>query len=154
MKQHFVNLIDVLSATVGTRIEIGSESRVFCDFDEFPVLIEFLESAEQILLAVSLGTPPERNREEFYRKLLQGQYLFHQTGGATLALDVEGRFVTLQAVKDIRVLTAQNFPVFMENFLRVAEYWHGQCQGEPQAVSGAGEQDEDPPIDQEGMLRI
>ena len=69
-----------------------------------------------------------QGRELFYQKLLQGQYLFHQTCGATLALNVELTFVTLQIVKDMQTLTVQNFPILVANFLRTAEYWHARCE--------------------------
>ena len=67
-------------------------------------------------MAASVGAVPTQGRELFYQKLLQGQYLFHQTCGATLALDVELTFVTLQIVKDMQTLTVQNFPTLVANF--------------------------------------
>jgi hypothetical protein len=136
MQNSFQTLIDFLSKEVGADIEVGNDTRVFCNFDEFPVLIEYLEGADQILLAVSIAPVPDQNREAFYRTLLQGQYLFYKTGGATLALGNESNFVNLQVLKDLCALTPQNFLTLMENFLHVAGYWQTICA---EAAQNAGE---------------
>jgi hypothetical protein len=127
MQNFFQCLIRSLSDVVGELLTIEEETRVHCDFDQFPVLFQYLPDAEQVLLAVPLAEILEDNREARYHALLRGQHLFHQTGGGTLSLDEEGRFACLQVVKDIRSLTPENFPVFVENFLHVAQYWQGRC---------------------------
>ena len=109
-------------------LKVGDDGKIFCDCGEFPLLVEYLEGPEQVFMTASVGTVPTQGRELFYQKLLQGQYLFHQTCGATLALDVELTFVTLQIVKDMQTLTVQNFPILVANFLRTAEYWHARCE--------------------------
>ena len=127
MNQIFSSLIDALSAKVGVKLEISDECRLLCDFDDFSLLIEYLEGGEQILLAVPVGSPPKSGREAFYLKLLQGQYLFHETGGATLALDTLAQFVNLQVVRHIRTLEAPDFLVLVEDFLNLAAYWRERC---------------------------
>ena len=127
MQKHFQELVRALSEKANTAISVGDDGRIFCDCGEFPLLIEYLEGPEQVFMAASVGAVPTQGRELFYQKLLQGQYLFHQTCGATLALDVELTFVTLQIVKDMQTLTVQNFPTLVANFLHTAEYWHARC---------------------------
>lgn len=127
MQKHFQELVRALSEKADTAINIGNDGKIFCDCGGFPLLIEYLEGPEQVFMAASVGAVPTQGRELFYQKLLQGQYLFHQTCGATLALDVELAFVTLQIVKDMQTLTAQNFPTLVANFLHIAEYWHARC---------------------------
>jgi hypothetical protein len=126
MQHFFQRLIQSLSDAVGTPLAIEEETRVHCSFDQFPVLIQRLPEADQVLLAVPLAEIPEDRREARYRALLHGQYLFHQTGGGALSLDEEG-FACLQALQDIRSLTPENFPVFVENFLHIAQYWQERC---------------------------
>lgn len=127
MQKHFQELVRALAEKANTAIKVGDDGKIFCDCGEFPLLIEYLEGPQQVFMAASVGTVPTQGRELFYQKLLQGQYLFHQTCGATLALDVELTFVTLQIVKDMQTLTVQNFPTLVANFLHIAEYWHARC---------------------------
>ena len=128
MNQIFSTLIDALSVKVGVKLEISNGHSVLCDFDDFSLMIEYLEGGEQILLAVPVGPPPKANREAFYLKLLQGQYLFHKTGGATLALDTLAQFVNLQIVRHIRTLETPDFLALVEDFLNLAAYWREQCE--------------------------
>ena len=127
MQKHFQELVRALSESANTAINVGEDGKIFCDCGEFPLIIEYLEGPEQVFLAASVGAVPTQGRELFYQKLLQGQYMFHQTCGATLALDVELTFVTLQIVKDMQTLTVQNFPTLVANYLHVAKYWHARC---------------------------
>jgi hypothetical protein len=141
MHDFYRRLIESLSETVGEPLAIEEETRVHCDFDQFSLLIQYLPDAEQVLLAAPLAEIPEDKREARYRALLHGQYLFHQTGGGALALDEEGRFACLQAVKDIRALTPENITVFVENFLHVARYWRDRClAADPDAEETAPEE--------------
>jgi hypothetical protein len=137
MQKLFQTLIRALSETVGTPLEIAEGTRVNCNFDQFPVLIQYLPEAEQLLLAVPVAEVPGENREALYRELLHGQYMFRLTGGGTLSLDENARFVCLQAVKDLRSLTPENFVVCLENFLHIAEYWHKHCLESDPAASAA-----------------
>jgi hypothetical protein len=137
MQAFFQHLIQSLSDAVGEPLAIKGETRVHCDFDTFPVLIQYLPDAEQVLLAVPLAEIPEDNREARYRALLHGQYLFHQTGGGALSLDEEGRVACLQVQKDIRSLTPENFTMLMENFLHIAQYWRDRClSADPAGAEG------------------
>jgi len=128
MNRNFKTLIDALSRKLGVTLEAAADDRVLVDFDDLALLIEYLEAGEQILLAVPVGSPPKNNREAFYRKLLQGQYLFHKSGGATLALDTLAQFVSLQIVRDLRTLDEPGFLTLVEGFLDVANYWRKECE--------------------------
>ncbi|MDR1947270.1 MAG: type III secretion system chaperone [Desulfovibrio sp.] len=148
----FQSLIRSLSETVGVPCEITDEEQISCNFDRFPVLIQYLPGAEQVLLAVPAAEVTAENREALYRELLHGQYMFQLTGGCTLSLDEEARFVCLQVAKDIRSLTPENFIVCMENFLHIAEYWQKRCEGfesaEKAPVSAENREDNG------GMMRV
>jgi hypothetical protein len=145
----------VLVKYLGAEIQAGEgETRVFFDFEDFPVLVEYLADARQVLLAVSVAALPEKNRAALYLALLQGQYFFQRTAGATLAVDEEARFAALHLVTDIETLTPENFPALMENFLRVAEDWHDTIErfgAEESAPSPAVTADL--PLDPGSMLR-
>jgi hypothetical protein len=155
MQAHFERLTQSLAQFLGAEFQVSEgETEVFFDFEDFPVLVEYLADARQVLLAVPVAALPEKNRTALYLALLQGQYLFQRTAGATLAVDEEARFVALHLVKDIETLTPENFPVLMENFLRVAEDWRDTIErfgAEETAPSPAATADL--PLDPGSMLR-
>jgi hypothetical protein len=139
MNNIFNELVAALSNAVGVELETAEDTRVLASFDDLPVLIEYLPDDEQILIAAPVGKVPGNGREAFLQRLLQGQYLFHQTGGATLALDMAGEAVSLQLVKDIQTLTPVSFLTLMENFLRVAGHWGAICEEADTAPAASGE---------------
>jgi hypothetical protein len=151
MENAFTALIQALSARVGTTLEITDDGTVHVDFDATPLLIKHLADAEQILLAAPVAEVPAAGREGLYRALLQGQYIFAGTRGATLALDAEERFVCLQMAPSLHALTLENFPVLVENFLNMADHWRARCQEATEGETGSGEAASAP---EAGMLRI
>ena len=159
MENAFTGLIQALSAQLQGRLqaqlEIRDSTKVHVNFDDIALLIEHLPDAEQVLLAAPVADVPAGNREAFYRLLLQGQYIFAETGGATLALDREERFVTLQIAPSLRALTRENFPALVENFLNMAEHWRKRCLETAKERAEEGEASPAPAFPPEAvMLRI
>jgi hypothetical protein len=152
MENAFAGLIQALSDTLGTQLEIRDKTRVHVNFDNIALLIEHLDEAEQLLLIAPLADVPATGRENLYRSLLQGQYAFAGTSGATLAADKDERFVCLQIAPSLRALTRENFPALVENFLNMAEHWRKRCTAasEPEQPPAATETGSAP----EAMLRI
>ena len=154
MQNAFTGLIQALSAQLKSRLEIADGSKVHVNLDDNALLIEYLPNAEQLLLAVPVSDVPATGREKLYRELLQAQFIFAGTRGATLALDQEERFVCLQMAPSVHALTRENFPVLVENFLNMADHWRKRCQeiadeGAEESGTPAPE-----PTPEAGMLRI
>ena len=143
MPNAFTSLIQGLSAHLGVELEPADESTVHVSFDGLPLLLEHLPDAEQILLAAPIAPAPPQGSEAICRELLKGQYLFAETMGATLALDAEENFVCLQIAPSLRVLTPENFPILVENFLNVAEAWRERLKT-GQTVEAPREEAADP----------
>ena len=127
MSNAFAGLIEALSARVNVELAIEDGDKVQADFDDFALLIQHLPGADQVLLAVSVAEVPADRRLELYRDILTGQFLFERTQGASLALDPAEKFICLQILQPLLVLTKDNFPDLVENFLNQAEFWRGRC---------------------------
>jgi hypothetical protein len=129
MNDVFKSLIESLSLKLDMEITLADEQRAEVDFDGFALLIESLPDAGQILLAASIAAVPEGEDERLrlYRELLKGQFLFAGTQGATLAIDENETFVSLQIAPYTAALTRENFPVLVESFVDMAETWYGRC---------------------------
>jgi hypothetical protein len=157
MQQHFNRLIQSVAEQLGQQVEAGEEeTRISFEFEDGPVLVEHLRDARQLLMAMPLADLPEENRAALMLALLQGQYFFHQTAGATLAVDPEASFISLAVIKDMETLTPENFPDLMENFLRVADFWRGEIEkfGEGRMEASAEEALPNPVTFAGGMMRV
>jgi hypothetical protein len=127
MSSAFAGLIASLSARINVELAIEDDVKVRADFDDFALLMEYLPGSDQVLLAASIAEVAAGNRLELYRDILQGQFIFRQTQGASLALDPAEKFICLQILQPLLALTKDNFPDLVENFLNLAEFWRGRC---------------------------
>ena len=127
MDNAFAGLVRALSLKVRHELEITGGVKVYVDFDDFALRIEYLPEAEQLLLAAPIFDVPATGREALYRALLQGNFLFVGTHGTTLALDNKESFITLQLFRDMAALTQDNFPLLVEGFLNAAQEWRDRC---------------------------
>lgn len=93
----------------------------------FLLMVHVLEDSRQLLLGTCVAELPAGNREKLYLTLLQGQYFFQSTAGGTLAVDTEEKFVTLQVVYPVSLLSAESFIHMTERFMQAAEYWRDIC---------------------------
>jgi hypothetical protein len=130
MQAHFTRLIRALASRLGQESPADeAETRFFFDFENCPLLIEHLAAPRQLLLAAPVAELPEGNRAALAMALLKGQHLFHKTAGATLSVDPNERFVGLAVAKELEILTPENFPGLVENFLQVADTWREFVEG-------------------------
>ena len=142
MSNAFAGLIESLSVRVNVNLAIEDNVKVRADFDEFALLIEHLPGPDQVLLAAAIAEVPAGNRLELYRGVLKGQFIFGQTQGASLALDPAEKFICLQILQPLLVLTKDNFPDLVENFLNQAEFWRRRCQSLAETPEDSQEADQ------------
>lgn len=130
MYEHFQSLLSFLAVQHDAQLEYAEDGKdVSFVADGFYVMCSFLEGTEQMLLSTCVAEIPETDRQALYFKLLNGQYFFRETGGATLAVDGEEKFVSLQIVRDLRTLTPERFAAILDNFLTAASLWRGRVDG-------------------------
>lgn len=157
MRNHFEQLIERLAETCGATTEKTNEGLdISVVFGDFLVMFSYLDDAEEVLLTTSVADLPQENREAVLLSLLQGQYFFRDTVGATLAVDTEGRFVTLQLARHLTLLSEANFSTLVENYLNVAKAWRERLEAAAGEGREAPHQDDaapDPTLEM-AMLRV
>ena len=80
--------LEILCAEYGAELELSGDSlEATIPASGFLQMLSHLRSADRILVSTSVGPLPEENREEMLFELLNGQYYFRRTAGATLAAD-------------------------------------------------------------------
>ena len=129
MQNHFERLVESLTADYGAAVSRSEDGLDFTvEAGAFLLMFSYLAEAEQMLVSTCVAEPPAAGRERLYFRLLNGQYFFSETAGATLAVDSDERFVTLQIVRHLAGLTPENFPVFIEHFLQTALLWRNRIE--------------------------
>ena len=113
------NLIKALADKLGDNAIIkDSDVQYTVQMQDFLLMVHKLESSSQLLLCTSIAPVPEHNRQKLYLRLLQGQYFFQETAGATLSVDNEEKFIALQYVQHLSALSPDVFINVVERFMR------------------------------------
>lgn len=121
-------LVEPLRENLGAfAVTMDTDHQYTVEMEGFLLMVHHLEGAGQILLSTCVAPLPRERREDTYLALLQGQYFFQRTAGATLAVDNDASFIVLQAVYSMRLLTADTFVHAVERIMQAAEYWRGEC---------------------------
>lgn len=142
MNTFFAELLDRLRLTLGlTDLRMDDSRQCSLEMDGFLLMVRYFPASNEILLSTSVARLPAETgnaqRLVLYRRLLQGQYFFQHSAGATLSLDSDESLVALQQVENIRVLDHDGFLRMVEHFMQVADYWREQCQHCLQAPASA-----------------
>jgi len=80
------------------------------------------DSSGELLLLGEIGRAPEGAEAAVYAALLQANNLWAGTGGATLALDLEGQAIAC-AKLPLAALTAATLSDALSDFAETLEYW-------------------------------
>lgn len=120
------NDINQLLADFGKYLGLESlaldESGYCClTFDEVYVNIEAVGDSSLVLLYSSLGVVPEDAGREVYARLLEANYFFHQTAGATVGLESGTGLVAMTQIVDVAHMELPDWEAVMKGFIDAAE---------------------------------
>lgn len=96
------------------------------------------EADENVYLFGEIPNPVAGREEAFRKTLLEANYFFNGTGGATLSINPETGAYTLIAVEKLDRLSPESFFAFVEKFVNSLSTWKAI------AIS-AGDSDNDAP---------
>jgi hypothetical protein len=124
MKSQFSDLLHNFGKTIGLPDLAPDETGYCClMFDENVVNIEFDEATEQVFLYSNVGDLPKEGREGLYEMLLEANYFFRGTRGATLSVDTGSDRVVAAYQVPLGALGNSQFESTVENFVHVTESW-------------------------------
>ncbi len=106
-------------------IDPNSESRVAFQINRFPIQCTVIDP--EILLFSPISPPPKENREEFFIKTMQANFLGQGTGGSVIGLNEDESFLTLSLSLPYEV----SYDVFkerLEEFVNFLDFWKQQIQ--------------------------
>lgn len=121
----FKDLIAGLAEKVGLagEVETDDESRCLLEFDGMGVVIQGVDAAETVILLSPVGMPPPEDPAQLYKALLEANYLFQGTSGATLSVNPDGGGVMLCRQLDARALDVDGLMAALDAFLNTLAAW-------------------------------
>lgn len=123
-------LLSEFGKTVGIPDLCFDENGYCClFFDDMVVNMELAEDGDHLFLYSNVGEIPEGNLPAFYEMLLEGNYFFRKTRGATLGIDRDANIVLLIYRRPTLNLELSDFEQLIENFVNVTESWTRNING-------------------------
>lgn len=98
-------------------------------FDDFQVMFHYAETRSLVLMVGELGELPPENGDFAQKQLLEANYLFLKTSGATLCLNPENARVTLCRTEPLEWLDVERFSKLVDGFVNDMSVWTGLIKG-------------------------
>ena len=120
----FHELIQAFGTRLNLAIESDANGVYSFDIDHLHFTIHDLSPQDQVAFTGDLGLPPTgQTLEGLYRLLLESQYLFQETHGATFSIHPDTKHITLCRVLPLMSLDADSFFAAVEQFVNTLEAW-------------------------------
>lgn len=124
----FSNLMRDFGQIIGLEgLVPNDDNECVLEIDNFIVTLSG-QGDDFLLIYSTVGTLPEKNREDLYARLLSGNYFFAETGGATLAVNPDGGDIQFLYGVNVKGMDAGALSRIMENYLDRLEHWSGVCK--------------------------
>lgn len=132
MHDHINRLLTDFGNALGLDGLSLDESGYCClSFDEVVVNIESVGESSLVLLYSSLGALPADAGPEVYRRLLDANYFFQGTGGATIGLDTGTGAVAITRVVEAAGMEVLDWEAAIKAFIDAAERGAELLSAEP-----------------------
>ena len=103
------------------------------------------EAGEKVYLFGEIPSPVPDKEEAFRKTVLEANYFFNGTAGATFSINPETGAYTLIASERLDRLAPESFFAFVEKFVNTLAVWNGFSNGSgPQTEPSAEPQDDAP----------
>lgn len=106
-------------------IDLELDETKSCNFsaDDIEVTISLLDELNILVLTGDLGASPEFGHERLHKLMLESNYLFNATQGASLALNEANGHVCLGRYFPVQLLDDDIFYAHVEQFINVGQFW-------------------------------
>ena len=116
----FETLIAALGAKLGVELD-GTGGACGLDVDGVDVVLQ--DAGDWLLVHADLGEPPPQDPAALHRAMLEANFLYGGTGGATLALGSSDGHAHLQKFTWLERLDADGALLFVDRFAETAARW-------------------------------
>ncbi|MCR5084979.1 MAG: type III secretion system chaperone [Succinivibrionaceae bacterium] len=115
------NLIHNLCERIGLHIELDASNSCTFEAGEILLSMTFLEETNEVALHADLGPLPTEGREALLLSLMQANYRYRETHGATLSVSDDGERLALFKLLPSDALDDRRFMDITERFVKSAE---------------------------------
>ena len=91
--------------------------------DDMAISVSEIAELDSVVLNGALGEPPPQGLAALYRAMLEANYGFAGTAGATLSVNPANGELTLTRLAPLALLDADGFLALLESFVNVLEAW-------------------------------
>lgn len=138
MNDHINRLLTDFGNALGLEGLALDENGYCClSFDDVVVNIESVGDSSLVLLYSSLGALPADAGPEVCRRLLEANYFFHGTGGATIGVDGPTGGVAITRVVDAAGMEVLDWEAVIKAFVDAAESCAALFEVAPAAAEAA-----------------
>lgn len=140
MSAHINDLLQQFTRSIGIAdFALDAQGYACLQMDELLVNFEHVEHTDTLLLYAVMGTLPAAPSTALYAQLLEANFFFNGTGGATLGLDKDAGMVVLTQALDCSGKTMEMFERCLDSFVNASQQWSQTLTlaHAPQADAGA-----------------
>ena len=116
-------LIKKFGEKIGVNLPPDEDNVYTFEVDEMIVTFNVLPELDEIVLSGDIGEPPPEHLENLYKTMLESQYLFNGTAGATISLNSETNRFSLCKALPCKILDGDLLYAETENFINTLEVW-------------------------------
>jgi len=119
----FEELIQQLGGRLGVELTVDAEHACRIGVDDMFVTIQSVEEAGVVSLYADVGEAPPQGLEELLSAMMNANYLFQGTSGATLSRNPEDGHFVICRYDSLAYLDIDGFTTRLEQFVNVLETW-------------------------------
>ena len=116
----FQNIIAALGGKLGVELD-GADGACGLAVDGVDVVLQ--DAGDWLLVHTDLGEPPPQDPAALHRAMLEANFLYGGTGGATLAVSPADGHAHLQKYTWLERLDAESALLFIDRFAETAARW-------------------------------
>ena len=116
----FQNIIAALGGKLGVELD-GADGACGLAVDGVDVVLQ--DAGDWLLVHTDLGEPPPQDPAALHRAMLEANFLYGGTGGATLAVSPADGHAHLQKYTWLERLDAESALLFVDRFAETAARW-------------------------------
>ena len=133
----FDELINEAGRKLGVEL-VTQDGMTRLTIDDMEVSVSEIAALDSVVLNGVIGEPPPQGLAPLYRAMLEANFSFAETAGATLSVNPENGELTLTRLVPLARLDAEGFLSILESFVNVLEAWRTLVADyRPDAADGA-----------------
>ena len=131
----FEKLVEGFAAKVNEPgLRPDDDGAVTIENDRVCITVQDVPELGKVMMHCALGESPAENAAALERKMLEANFMYRGTAGATLSRDGETGRYYLCRCDDIAAMDVEGFCALIESFLELAATWRHVCEDVLSAV--------------------